>query len=104
MIAVIKLQGKQYKVREGDRIIIDHLEVPAGTEIKISDVLLLETDDGVKIGSPNLKKVEVTGRVLRHQKGKKIIVFKMRRRKHFRKKKGHRQLQSVVEINAIKEK
>jgi len=101
MRAVIELQGKQYKIEEGDKIVVDSLDAEPGDEISIDKVLLIEDDKGVKVGKPYIKGKSITGKVIEHTRGKKIVVFKMRRRKHFRKKTGHRQEQTVVQIESI---
>ena len=100
MYAVIKTGGKQYKVEEGDTIQIEKLEAEKGDEITFDNVLFLGGDE-YKIGSPNLEGVTVSAKITRQLRAKKIIVFKMKRRKRYRKKQGHRQNLTEVCITKI---
>ncbi len=102
MQAVIRTGGKQYVVKPGDVIDVELLNSEDGSNVEFDDVLLV-SDDGsdVKVGSPTVQGAMVTGKVLGAKKGKKIIVFKFRRRKGFKKKQGHRQKYSSVEITNI---
>lgn len=100
MKAVIQTGGKQYIVEEGSVIYIEKLEEEAGKKIKFDKVLML--DD--KVGTPYLNDVLVTGEVLKHGKQKKVIIFKYNPKKKYRKKQGHRQPYTKVEIKSIKVK
>ncbi len=100
MYAVIQTGGKQYKVEVGDQILIEKLDAEAGSEVDF-ETLLVSDDAGVKIGQPVLSGVTVRGKVLDHGKGKKVIVFKYKPKKDFRKKNGHRQPYTKVEILSI---
>lgn len=100
MKAVIETGGKQYYVEEGSVIYVEKLDAEAGKTIKFDKVLMI---NGVA-GRPYLSNVEVTGEVLKHGKDKKIIVFKYKPKKKYRKKQGHRQPYTKVEIKTIKEK
>jgi large subunit ribosomal protein L21 len=100
MYAVIKTGGKQYKVEEGDTIQIEKLDAVKGDEITFEDVLFVGGDE-YKLGSPKLEGVTVNGKIVRQMRAKKIIVFKMKRRKRFRKKQGHRQNLTEVTITKI---
>jgi large subunit ribosomal protein L21 len=103
MFAVIKTGGKQYKVSPGDKIKIEKLDVPEGKEIAFDQVLLTVDDKGkTKIGTPLVKGAQVKAKVLRHGKGKKIVVFKYKAKKRYKKKMGHRQPFTEVEILKIK--
>src|SRR5437870_1340292 len=95
--AVIKTGGKQYKVAEGDVLEIEKLEGAEG-EIKFEEVLLFANDDDVKIGAPMISGAHVTAKVLEHGKGEKKIVFKYKSKTRQRKKKGHRQPYTKVQI------
>jgi large subunit ribosomal protein L21 len=101
MIAIIKTGGKQYLVQPGDKIKIEKLEEKEGAEIKFSDVLLVEKDKKVSIGTP-LVKAEVTAKVLSHGKGDKIIILKYKPKKRESRKIGHRQPYTEIEILGIK--
>ena len=101
MIAIIKTGGKQYLVQPGDKIKVEKLEAKEGAEISFSDVLLVENDKKVEIGTPMLK-TKVTAKVLSHGKGEKIIVFKYKPKKRESRKIGHRQPYTEIEITRIK--
>lgn len=101
MFAVLKTGGKQYKVSEGDEIQIEKLEAEVGDTVTLDQVLMVGEDEKVKVGSPMLEGCTVTGEVTRQFKGTKIIVFKKRRRKNYRRKNGHRQLLTRLKITGI---
>jgi len=101
MLAVIKTGGKQYLAWPGQKIKIEKIEVKEGKEITFKDILLLEKDGKVEVGQPNLKNVKVTGKVLKQGKGDKVIIFKYKPKKRYKKKRGHRQLFTEVEIEKI---
>ncbi len=99
--AIIKTGGKQYKVKEGDKISIEKLEGVQGDEVKFNEVLLSGNGDDVKIGKPKLEKTIVSGKILEQGKGEKKIVFKFASKTRYKKKKGHRQPFTKVEITKI---
>ncbi len=104
MIAVIKTGGKQYLVAPGDKIKVELLETQEGKELTFFDVLLCDKNgDGknVEIGSPLVKDAKVTAKVLRHGKGEKLIIFKYKPKKRYKRKIGHRQQFTEVEILTI---
>lgn len=102
MQAVIRTGGKQYVVKPGDVIDVELLNSEEGPDVEFSDVLLVSDEDSdVKVGSPLVEGAKVTGKLLGMKKGKKVIVFKFRRRKGFKKKLGHRQKYSSVQITDI---
>lgn len=101
MLAVIKTGGKQYLVSPGQKIKIEKLDAKEGKEITFSEVLLLEKGKKVEIGTPFVKGVKVTGKVLSQGKGKKVIVFKYKAKTRYKVKKGHRQPFTEVEITKI---
>jgi len=101
MLAVIKTGGKQYLTWPGQKIKIEKIEVKEGKEITFKDILLLEKDGKVEVGQPNLKNVKVTGKVLKQGKGDKVIIFKYKPKKRYKRKTGHRQLFTEVEILKI---
>ncbi|MFV0425106.1 MAG: 50S ribosomal protein L21 [Bacilli bacterium] len=98
MFAIIQTGGKQYKVSEGDTIYIEKLEVEAGKKVTFDEVLMA----GDKIGQPLVDGAVVEGVVEKHGKGKKIIVFKHKAKKGYKRKQGHRQPYTKVEIKKIK--
>jgi len=99
MYAIIRTGGKQYKVEAGDEIMIEKLEAEIGAEVSF-EVLMLGGDK-VVVGTPVVENVKATAEVLEHGKGKKVIVFKYKPKKDFRKKQGHRQPYTKVKIKAI---
>ena len=100
MYAVIKTGGKQYRVQQGDVIFVEKLDAETDSEVKF-DVLMVAHDDDVRLGNPLVDGASVTGKVLGHGKGQKIIVFKMKSKKNYRRKQGHRQPYTKVEITGI---
>lgn len=101
MYAVIKTGGKQYRVAENDVLRIEKLEAEAGSDVTFDEVMLVGEGSDVKIGSPLVEGATVTGTVLDQIKGDKIVVFKKKRRKNYRKKQGHRQRITVVRVTKI---
>jgi large subunit ribosomal protein L21 len=102
MQAVIKTGGKQYTVRPGDIIRIEKLKGNPGDTVEFSEVLMIsDPEKGTKVGSPLVENVKVKGKILGHKKGEKIIVFKFKRKKGYRRKRGHRQIYTSVEIMDI---
>lgn len=101
MLAIIKTGGKQYIVKPGDKLKVEKLEEKEGAEISFSDVLLVEKNKKVEIGTP-LVKAEVQAKVLKHGKGDKVIVFKYKAKKRESRKIGHRQPYTEIEITGIK--
>lgn len=102
MYAIIEACGKQYKVVEGDTVFFEKLDSEEGKKVTFDKVILVSDDKKVQVGNPYVKGVKVEGKVVSHGKGKKIIVFKMKPKKNERKKQGHRQPYTKVEITAIK--
>ena len=97
-IAVIKTGGKQYIVSPGDKIKIEKLDKKEGAEVSFSDVLLLEKQNHVEIGTPLVKDAKVSAKVLKQGKADKVIIFKYKAKKRYHVKKGHRQPFTEVEI------
>lgn len=100
-LAIIKTGGKQYKVSEGDIIKIEKLEGEPKSEVIFDNVLLIADGDKVKIGKPLIEKAKVVGELVETKKGKKVIVFRYKPKKRYRKKKGHRQIYSKIKIKKI---
>lgn len=101
MYAVFETGGKQYKVSPGELIKVEKLNSNPGSEVQFEKVLMVQKEDGTMIGHPYLDNVRVVGEVLEHKKGEKIIVFKYKRRKNYRRKKGHRQWYTALRIKEI---
>jgi len=103
MYAVIKTGGKQYRVGNGDVIKVERLDGEVGQKIAFDQVLMVggEGDAAVQIGSPLVAGAQVTAEVLEQARAPKVIVFKKKRRKNYRRKRGHRQLQTVLRIQDI---
>ena len=102
MYAVIEACGKQYKVTKGDVVFFEKLDVEEGKKVTFDKVVLLSDDGKVEVGAPYVKGIKVEGKVVAHGKGKKIIVFKYKAKKNYKRKQGHRQPYTKVEITAIK--
>jgi large subunit ribosomal protein L21 len=102
MYAVIKTGGKQYRVAPGDRLRVEKIAGGVGDKVTFSEVLLVGSKDGdVKIGRPLLSGAKVEAKITAQDRAKKIIVFKLRRRKNYRRKGGHRQPFTALEITGI---
>ena len=101
MYAVIETGGKQYKIQEGDILSVERLGAGEGEKVSFDKVLLVSGEDGIKVGKPYVEGAAVEGEVLFHGKGKKIIVFKNKAKKNYRKKQGHRQPFTRVKITKI---
>jgi len=104
MYAVIKTGGKQYRVSQGDEVRFEKLDGSIGDTINFEQVLLTSDSKRIKIGEPYIKNSKVVGRITRHGKNKKIIVFKYKRRKGYSRKQGHRQDFTLVKIENIETK
>ena len=102
MYAIIESCGKQYKVAEGDVVFFEKLDAEEGKKVTFDKIVLVSDNGKVQVGTPYVKGVKVEGKVISHGKGKKIIVFKMKPKKNYRRKQGHRQPYTKVEITTIK--
>ena len=101
MYAVVATGGKQYRVEKGQVLRIEKIPGEIGTEVTFDDVLMFSDGENVDIGQPTLENVRVSGHVVEQGKAKKIIVFKYKRRKRYRRKQGHRQRYTAVMIDSI---
>ena len=102
MYAVIETGGKQYRVAEGDTLYVEKLEGDVGDTVSFGRVLLIANGDDVSIGTPTVSGAEVTGEIVGHGRDKKVVVFKFKRRKDYRRRNGHRQGFTAVRISALK--
>jgi large subunit ribosomal protein L21 len=101
MYAIVNIAGKQFKVAKDQYIYAPKLEGDAGSAVSFDNVLLLDNGSGVEVGAPTVKGATVSGKILEHVKGNKVIVFKKKRRKGYVKKNGHRQQFTKVQIESI---
>jgi large subunit ribosomal protein L21 len=101
MYAVIQTGGKQYRVSPGQTVRVEKLQGDPGAAVILDSVLMYANNDDIKIGQPALSDVKVRGHIVEQGKAKKIIVFKMKRRKRYRRKQGHRQLYTAIKIDDI---
>ncbi len=101
MFVVIETGGKQYKLKEKDKVIVEKLPFEEGSEIELDKVLMLVADE-IEVGNPYLNDVKVIAKVLRHGRGPKIVGMKFKRRKNYKRKYGHRQEFTELEIIEIK--
>lgn len=101
MYAIIKTGGKQYKVSEGDLVRVEKLPYEVGETVEFDEVLLVANDSDVKVGAPTVANAKVSATVEDQNKAKKIIVYKYKPKKMYRKKQGHRQPYTLVKIDSI---
>ncbi len=102
MYAIVEIAGQQFKVAKGDKIYVHRLKEEEGSDIKLDKVLLVENDADIKVGQPMIKDAVISAKVLEHLKDDKVLVFKKKRRKGYKKLNGHRQQLSRIEIQDIK--
>nr|WP_319400186.1 50S ribosomal protein L21 [uncultured Carboxylicivirga sp.] len=101
MYAIVDIAGQQFKVEKDRKIFVHRLSADEGSTIDFEKVLLVDNEGDVKIGAPVLEGAKVTAKVLSHLKGDKVIVFKKKRRKGYKKKNGHRQYFTQIQIEEI---
>jgi large subunit ribosomal protein L21 len=101
MFAVIKTGGKQYKVAMNDVILVEKLEAEAGADVTFNEILMVGEDSNLKVGAPLVKGASVSAKVLDQAQADKVLIFKKNRRHNYRRKRGHRQLQTVLRIVGI---
>ena len=102
MYAIVDIAGQQFKVEKNKFVYAPLLAGEAGSKVDFNEVLLVDNDGKIKVGEPNVKGASVSGKILEHVKGDKVIIFKKKRRKGYRVKNGHRQQFSKVLIEDIK--
>ncbi|AFI83426.1 50S ribosomal protein L21 [Methylophaga nitratireducenticrescens] len=101
MYAIVATGGKQYRVKEGEKLRIEKLSAEAGDTVELDKVLLVGEGDDIKVGAPYLEGAKVTATVSANGRGDKVKIIKFRRRKHHRKQMGHRQSYTEIEITGI---
>ena len=101
MYAVMKTGGKEYKVSAGDLIRVEKLKGNVGDEVAFHEVLMVSQEGEVQIGTPVLANAVVKGEIIQEMKGKKVIIFKMKRRKNYRRLRGHRQTYTYLRVKDI---
>ena len=101
MFAIINIAGKQFRVEEGDQIKVPHLSTDAGKSLAFDKVLLINDGKKVQLGSPLLSNASISATVVEHGRGRKIRIFKKKRRKGYRRNNGHRQNYSLIKIDSI---
>ena len=99
--AVIKTGGKQYRVSPGQVLRVEKLDGEPGAELQFTEVLMTALEGAVQVGTPTLAGARVTAQVVRQGRAKKILVFKKKRRKNYRRRQGHRQYETTVKVTAI---
>lgn len=101
MYAVIQSGGKQYRVEPGDTLVVEKLAGEHGDPIEFNEILMLSRDGSVALGRPFLEGAKVTGEIVEQGRGEKLLVYKFKRRKNYRRKNGHRQDYTAVKINEV---
>jgi large subunit ribosomal protein L21 len=101
MYAVITTGGKQYKVSPGDVVRVESLDAKKGDMIELKEVLMISDGDKLSVGKPTLKSAKVTGEVVEQDRGEKLLIFKHRRRKGYRRTNGHRQNYTAIKVKEI---
>ena len=102
MYAIVEIAGQQFKVEKDQQIFVNRLGEEEGAKVDFNTVLLIDNDGKVNVGAPAIEGAKVSASVVRHLKGDKVIVFKKKRRKGFKKKNGHRQYLTEIKIETIK--
>jgi large subunit ribosomal protein L21 len=101
MYAVVKTGGKEYRISKGDTIRVENLKGKVGDEVALKDVLMISQEDQVQFGTPHLTNVAVLGEIVQKLKGRKILTYKMKKRKNYRRLKGHRQTYTYLKVKDI---
>jgi len=101
MFAIVKTGGKQYHVSPGDQIVVERIDGDPGSEVALTEVLAIGDGDASAIGAPLVPNASVTAKIVQQPRGTKVIVFKKKRRKNYRRKHGHRQELTVLRIEGI---
>ena len=101
MYAIVEIAGQQFKVKKNDEIFVHRLEGEPGTKLEFTEILLIDNDGKISVGNPHVEGSKITGKLIEHARGDKVVVFKKKRRKGFQKETGHRQDFSKVLIENI---
>ena len=101
MYAVVKTGGKEYRISQGDLIRVEKLEGKVGDQVTMKDILMVSHEGQVQVGNPLLANAVITGEIVQQVKGKKVLTYKMKRRKNYRRTKGHRQTYTYIRVNDI---
>ena len=101
MYAVVKTGGKEYRISQGDLIRVEKMEGKVGDQVTMKDILMISDEDKVQVGNPFLTNAVITGEIVQQVRGKKVLIYKMKRRKNYRRTKGHRQTYTYVRVNDI---
>lgn len=101
MYAIVEIAGQQFKVEKDNKIFVHRLEAEEGAVVEFDKVLLIDNDGKVKVGKPTVKAAKISAKILVHQKGDKVLVFKKKRRKGYKKMNGHRQQFTQIQIQDI---
>jgi large subunit ribosomal protein L21 len=110
MYAIVEIAGQQFKVEENDEIFVHRLDGEPGTKLEFIEVLLVDREGTVSVGKPYVDGSKITGKILEHARGDKVIVFKKKRRKGFQKETGHRQdfskilIENIAFLKSVKDK
>lgn len=101
MYAIVEIAGQQFKVEKDRKVYVHRLSAEEGASIEFDRVLLVDNDGSVRIGTPNVEGAKVVAKVIKHLRGDKVIIFKKKRRKTFKRKNGHRQNLTQIQIESI---
>ncbi|MGZ3536279.1 MAG: 50S ribosomal protein L21 [Thermodesulfobacteriota bacterium] len=101
MYAVVKTGGREYRVSQGDLIRVEKLEGKVGDQVELKDVLMVSKEGETQFGTPQLANVVIKGEIVHEGKGKKVLTYKMKKRKNYRRFKGHRQTYTYLKVNDI---
>lgn len=101
MYAIVRTGGKQYQVTNGDQLRVEKLEGAVGDTVELTDVLMVADGENIQVGSPVVENAKVIAKIAEQGKAKKVIIFKKKRRKGYRLKKGHRQMYTALQIQEI---
>ncbi|MEO8148867.1 MAG: 50S ribosomal protein L21 [Bacteroidia bacterium] len=101
MYAIVNIAGQQFKVQNNDNLFVHRLDAEEGANVEFDKVLLVDNDGSITVGSPTVSGAKVSAKVLNHQKGDKVLIFKKKRRKGYQKMNGHRQQYTKIQIENI---
>ena len=102
MYAVVKTGGKEYRISKGDIIRVERLEGKIGDQVTLKDILMVSQEGQVQFGTPQLAQVVVVGEIVEQTRGRKVLTYKMKRRKNYRRMKGHRQTYTYLRVSDIR--